>query len=152
MIDEGYEDAIVRFNRDIAPLLYCPPIERMTEKRARHLRARLKDCPDLWNLLEAEARRTDPKYLGQGDGAIKFLSFDWLTKSPDNLQKFLEGMYRGKEAMRRAIQEAKPTDEELEAEYLRDLAQRRILEESPRPVSPSDGYSVHEPERCEGGF
>jgi hypothetical protein len=108
---------IGRFNQVIAPILRCGQVEARTDKREAHLRKRLEEHPDLIDRIEAEARRTSPKYLGDPtvEQSIKFIDFDWLTKSADNIAKFLEGKYRRKDL---ANVRPQPTEEELAAAFI----------------------------------
>jgi hypothetical protein len=120
------------WNAHVAHLLNAPQVVRITESRAKHLRARLREMPDLWEQVVYEARLTDRRCLGYGDGAIRFIDFDWLTKSPTNLSKFLEGKYRRKDAANVPTNGGVPekTEEELHQEYLAEHPEiERVREE-----------------------
>jgi uncharacterized protein YdaU (DUF1376 family) len=134
------------WNNTVAPALGCPRITSLHDHRATKLRLRLKERPDLFDQILAEAPR-----LSAWARESRFLCFDWLILSPGNLAKFLEGNYRNKEEVKRAIQESKPSDVELEAEYLRQLEQRRRTEcYQPRPLSQANRILIQQPERREG--
>lgn len=84
---------IERWNTEIAQALGgVPQVQAMPPARIAKLKARLADCPDLWDAILAEA-----KFLGRWAREGKLLKFDFLM-SQGNLVKFIEGNYRdGKE-------------------------------------------------------
>ncbi|MFQ5443008.1 MAG: hypothetical protein ACE5EK_00175 [Nitrospinales bacterium] len=78
---------IKRWNNDIAPRLQSAPIRGLKDDRSKALAARLKENPNLWDLVEAEIP------LLREFAFSGWVTFDWLMR-PKNLRKFLEGNYR----------------------------------------------------------
>lgn len=66
-----------------------PELRAITERRSAHIRARLRETPGMCEEVEAELERSSGFLAGSS-----WFSFDWFTKSPDNLAKLLEGNYR----------------------------------------------------------
>lgn len=77
------------WNERIAPLWGAPKLRELTSVRLKSLKLRLKERPELWELIEAEGRKVNDFFKEK-----RFATFDWLIRKPDNLCKFLEGNYR----------------------------------------------------------
>ncbi|GBF26687.1 hypothetical protein MnTg02_01728 [bacterium MnTg02] len=85
-------DAAAKAWSDLAARTGLPKIIRLTANRKKHLAARLKE-DGLQSWLEALSRIEHSAFLcGENDRRWR-VSFDWLTKSPDNFAKVLEGIY-----------------------------------------------------------
>jgi hypothetical protein len=129
------EEQVARFNSQIAPLLRCGRIRGLSKAREAHLKKRLEEMPDLWDQIEAEAPRTAAKFLGDPTvkDSIRFIDFDWLVRSPDNLNKFLEGKYR--KIGEAAYVRPQPTAEEIAAAYVPPPGSPRGWVEPPADTS-----------------
>lgn len=79
-----------RWNSEVAQALGVPRILAMPQARISKLKARLKELPELWDAVLAEA-----KQLGGWARDKQIITFDFLM-SQTNLAKFLEGNYRPK--------------------------------------------------------
>ena len=66
-----------------------PTISKMTTLRKKHYQTRLRQTPDLWEILNREVPQLDD-FAHEGS----WFTFDWIMKSETNLQKLAEGKYR----------------------------------------------------------
>jgi hypothetical protein len=58
------------FNREVAPVLKCPTVKKLTRSRARNLRRRLEEHPDLWKEILAEAPQLAQKFNTQAYSTV----------------------------------------------------------------------------------
>lgn len=104
--ENEYERVTESFNLICTSL---PKVRTISNKRKRHIKARLKDFGGDMNLLEDVFRQVEASDYLSGRSGVWRASFDWIMGSQDNLVKIMEGNYDNK---KRTGQNA-ITDEQL---------------------------------------
>ena len=81
-------DLIISKWNDTAKECKFPGINKMNPTRSSHLRARLREHPEMvtWETLLANITKMKPLFLS---GEMSWFTFDWVIKSPENFDKVM---------------------------------------------------------------
>jgi hypothetical protein len=106
----NWQAIIIRWN-DLAKANGLSKIFSMNAKRRGHYRARLREAPGLWKILECEI-----PLLGEFARASRWFSFPWIISSQDRLDKLNEGNYR--------VESGPSPEQKIKDDYNRSLGRK----------------------------